>query len=70
MAKKKREYCCSQKVCPRPADFAQFPELMRYVRAEWRTRMERCASGQARKERAAMEARYPPFRKPSGRKGK
>jgi len=36
---KKSEYNCPAKRCPAPADFRNFPELMNYVRAEWRRRL-------------------------------
>lgn len=40
MAKKNVAYHCPPKQCPRPADFARFPELMALVRAEYAKRMK------------------------------
>lgn len=45
MAKKKRAYRSPPKQCPNPASLAGFPELMSYVRLEWRSRMRNCDSG-------------------------
>jgi len=39
---KKLKYTCRAKACPFPADFRRFPELQRYVTAEWKYRMTYC----------------------------
>jgi len=56
---KRSEYHCPAKVCPAPADFARFPELMRMVRDEWRGRREFCRSGQATRRRADAKRTWP-----------
>ena len=50
------EYDCGAKVCPKPADLARFPELLREVRNEWLSRLYYCRSGAARARRAAAMA--------------
>lgn len=40
MAKKKKTHKAAPKACPRPADFARFPELMALIRAEYAKRMK------------------------------
>lgn len=52
---KRSEYQCPPKACPAPADLRGHPSIMHLVRLEWRSRMDNCRSGAARKARASAK---------------
>ena len=56
---KRSEYKCPPKACPRPADLAQFPYIMGFVRKEWVARMVFCRSGGKARRRAQAKSQWP-----------
>lgn len=52
MARKKREFTCPPKTCPKPADLVPYTELMARVRATFLTRVQENSDGTAKRRRA------------------
>lgn len=55
---KRSEYDCTAKRCPKPADFARFPELMNDVRNEWQQRLIFQRSGDYKRRRAVAKSQW------------